>query len=165
MKIFLIGFMGSGKSSYASELAKILNFKYLDTDDFIKNKEGMSINDIFQNKGEKYFREIENQVLQNDLLTQKYCVISTGGGTPQFFDNMDFMNKNGITVFLKLDEETIYKRLKKSKFDRPLIKDMTDTELLVFIQEMYKKRKKYYNKAQIVISPLIMKAKMLKRFF
>ncbi len=151
MRIFLIGYMGSGKTTLGNLLALTVKYKFIDLDKYIENKTNKSIAKIFEENGENYFRDIEKKYLHEACDTDN-IIISTGGGTPCFFDNIDFMNKNGISIYLKVKPEVLITRLKNEKNKRPLIKDKSDEELLIFINEMLNKRELYYNKATYIIN-------------
>lgn len=161
MKIYLIGFMGSGKSTYGQELSSELSLEFMDLDKKIEENEGKTISEIFEEKGEKYFREAEHKAL---LDTEKpdNLVISCGGGTPCFFDQLDWMNQHGITIYLKLDEEKINYRLMQIKKDRPLLRNLKNKEIKEFTRHKLKERGKQYNKAQIVLNPASIKPAYLK---
>jgi shikimate kinase len=150
MKIFLIGFMGSGKTTAGKKLAYSLSYNYLDLDEFIEQQEQDSIRNIFEKKGEHYFREQEHEYLRK-ISGYDDCVISTGGGAPCFFDNMDYMNKAGLTVYLKMEPGQLVSRLKDGKEERPLIKDKDDQELLQFIKDKLNEREKHYAKAHLIV--------------
>lgn len=151
--IFLIGFMGSGKSTIGKNLAKELNKKFIDLDDYIVKEEGKSISKIFEKVGEEGFRKIENSAIKSIIKTNNQ-IIATGGGAPCFYDNMEIMNKNGKTVFLKLPAEELAKRLANEKAHRPLIANLTNEELLQFIETKLNERDKYYEKAKIITSSM-----------
>ena len=150
MNIFLIGFMGSGKTTAGKKLASRMKYRYIDLDTWIEEQEKMSIKDLFEKKGETYFRNQESKYLR-ETAHYKECVISTGGGAPCFFDNMDYMNKHGVTVYLKLEPNQLFSRLKNEKTERPLIKSKKDTELLEFIKQKLKEREEYYKQAHWII--------------
>lgn len=144
--------MGSGKTAMGRLLAKKLKLDFYDLDAWIETKYHTSIAGIFSEKGESYFREIEKNCLR-ETGTFENVVISTGGGAPCFFDNMDFMNENGITIYLKLSPEHLAKRLLATKNGvRPLIAGKSGHELIQFIQENLDKRANYYEKAKFIIS-------------
>lgn len=149
--IYLIGFMGSGKSTIAKKLAKELNKTFLDLDDYITEKEQKSIPEIFSQVGESGFREIEHKALK-EIASKKNLIVATGGGVPCFFNNMEIMNKNGKTVFLQLSPEELAKRLTPEKSHRPLIANLSENELVDFITKKLEERNKFYNKASIIIS-------------
>lgn len=150
MIVFLIGFMGSGKSTTGKELAKRLNYGYADTDSIIVDKFGMSINEIFDRLGETRFRESEVRVL-NDLVTRKNIVVSTGGGLPCHGRNMDIINRHGVSVYLKASPEELTERLSSRKQKRPLIKDLSDEELFKFIKDKLEEREPFYGKARYIV--------------
>jgi len=147
-KIFLIGFMGSGKSTRGRNLASLLGWSFIDIDENIENLEGMSIPNIFSEKGEVYFRRIESEALRKTVSESK-TVISTGGGTPCSGDNMDFMLTNGLTVYLKMNPSMLLARLSKSPEKRPLLKDVDKKELQDFITKKLEEREKWYSMAEI----------------
>ena len=119
MRIFLIGFMGCGKSSIGEELAKSLNYSFLDLDHYIEKNEDARIVDIFNEKGEDEFRKIEHTYLKNIVLFNN-TVIATGGGTPCYFNNMEIIKHNGVSIYLKYNADTLSLRLFKNKNQRPL---------------------------------------------
>ncbi len=149
-KIYIIGFMGSGKTTAGKELAAELGWNFLDLDILTEEKAGKSIPDIFSEHGEEYFRKIESEALKS-LEYKTDTIVSTGGGAPCFEDNMDFMLKTGFTVYLKLTPDQLCKRLADSKGERPLIKNLGKDELLAFIENTLHSRKEWYNKADLVV--------------
>ncbi|QKG79260.1 shikimate kinase [Tenuifilum thalassicum] len=151
MKIFLIGFMGSGKSTVGVDLAHILGYRFIDLDEYIEQKHNLSIKLIFETKGEDYFRMIENETLKEVCSFEGDFVISSGGGTSCFYNNIDYMNRNGITVYLRAEVSTLVARLIESKVDRPLLWGKTKDELNEYIIRVLNERKKYYEKAQVII--------------
>lgn len=148
MRIYLLGFMGSGKSFSGKQLAEKFNMSFVDLDDYIEKQEGQSIRSIFKNKGEDYFRKAEMHCLHK-MSTKEMTVISTGGGTPCFFDNMDWMNKDGITVFLETPVRILTNRLLEGKEHRPLLKDFSQKELASFIEHKLEERNPFYHQAQV----------------
>ncbi len=148
-KIFLIGFMGSGKSTVGKKLASVLGWSFIDLDEEIEKKEGLKIATIFSEKGETFFRNAESEMLRSVAVRQN-IVISTGGGTPCLGDNMDFMLKNGITVYLKLRPGQLHKRLKRASAERPLLKSISGDNLYGYIAGKLAEREKWYNRAAIV---------------
>lgn len=150
MRIFLIGFMGSGKTTSGKRLAKKLNYSFIDTDSLFEEKSGISISDFFIEKGEMAFRQAEHALL-DDLVKLDNVVVATGGGLPCFFNNMDIINANGVSIYLRLSPLSLASRLANSKEDRPLIKNLSGDDLLSFITEMLEKREPYYLKAKCVI--------------
>ena len=160
MLIFLIGFMGAGKSSQAKKLAARLNFESIDLDELIEKTVKQSISEIFKISGEQHFRKIESETLRA-LSEKQNAVIATGGGTPCFFDNMQWMNEKGITVYLKIHPGTVYHRIAPSKSKRPLISHMNDADLMEYIMETMIERAPFYNQAKIQMSGLNLKTEDL----
>ena len=145
--IMLIGFMGSGKSTIAKYLSHILEMQDLETDEFIVKREDMTINEIFQRKGEEYFRRCENNALR-ELETRQGIIISCGGGMPMKDENVELMKKNGKIVLLTASPETIYERVKYSN-ERPLLNGNMNVE---YIKDLMEKRKdRYESIADIVV--------------
>lgn len=150
MRIFLIGYMSSGKSTLGKVLAKRLNLKFIDIDESFEEKYKITINDFFIKFGEPKFRELEQQLLIS-ILNIENAVISTGGGTPCYYDNLDLINENGVSIYLKLHYKSIVARLKNTKKQRPLVKDLNDKEFENYIEENLAKREEYYSKAHHTI--------------
>ena len=151
--IVLIGYMGSGKSSVAKALSSKLKTNHIDLDKFIEYSEGISISNIFKKKGEINFRKIERKYLENILKSKKYSIISLGGGTPCYFDNIEFINKfSNNTIFLKASIHELTERLFIEKDDRPIISHLKSKKKLNdFIAKHLFERNKFYNKTKIVI--------------
>jgi shikimate kinase len=149
-KIFLIGFMGSGKSTTGRELASFLKWSFIDLDEKIEKMTGMKISEIFSEKGEDFFRKTESEALHT-LATEKNAVISTGGGTPCFSDNMDFMLSNGLTVYLRMTPAVLANRLADESEHRPLLKDIRKKELQNYIAGKLSEREKWYSRAEITV--------------
>jgi len=146
--IVLVGFMGSGKTSFGKELAQKLNYNFLDTDKAIEELLGTTVATLFQTKGEAFFRTAEKQLLDN--LNVEHTVVATGGGMPCFNDNMNYLNKIGVTVYLQYSAEELYERLKQDKAKRPLLAKKTPKELKEYITNLLAQREKYYLQAQII---------------
>ena len=149
MRIFLIGFMGCGKSYIGSHLAKKLNMPFVDMDDFLEKKENRSIRKIFAEEGEVYFRQKEKESLSEMVQFEK-AIIATGGGTPCFFDNGDWMKMNGISVYLKTPIEVLIKNLERGIDKRPLLKGLSEKELEDFIENKLAEREVFYQNVHIV---------------
>ena len=143
MKYFLVGFMGSGKSTIGKLLSERLNIKHFDLDDVIQNQENKSISEIFSIKGEDYFRILEKKHL-NQLIIKNQFIISTGGGTPIHNNMIDLMQKNGRCIYLKCSSEVLFNRLKKNKNKRPLISNLSEENLKIFIKKTLSERKIFY---------------------
>jgi len=148
-KIFLIGFMGSGKSTAGRKLASQLNWSFIDLDEKIQKMEGMKIPDIFSAKGEPYFRKLEALALQ-ELHHETNTVISTGGGTPCFGGNMDFMLSSGLTIYIRMTPVSLKKRLEGSAEGRPLLKEVDSNDLQEYITSKLAEREKWYSRAEII---------------
>ncbi|MDR1368641.1 MAG: shikimate kinase [Dysgonamonadaceae bacterium] len=149
LRIFLIGYMGSGKTTIGKSLSKAMGSQFVDLDLFIENRYRKTIGQLFAEKGETTFREIERQALI-EVSEFENIIISTGGGVPCFFDNMHLMNQLGTTIYLKVSESELANRLNYMKHNRPLIKDKNEEELKLFISESIKKRELFYNQAKLV---------------
>jgi len=150
MRIFLTGYMGCGKSTIGRKVAVLIGINFIDLDKYIEERNFKSVPDIFAQEGETAFREKERQALL-EVAEYEDIVVSTGGGAPCFFDNMQRMNDSGITIYLAPDNETLAFRLMKSKTERPLIAGKNKEELLKFIETALKKRSPFYEQSKIVI--------------
>lgn len=146
--VFLIGYMGSGKSTIGKKLATKLRCTFIDMDQTIEDMTGKSISTIFNDEGEDAFRQLEHSVLVS-LASRKDTVISTGGGTPCFFDNMVMMNKLGLTVYLKMHPDSLAKRILDSGTKRPLLQRISPDQLPAYIARHLKERESFYNKAHL----------------
>ena len=151
MRIFLLGFMGVGKSTLGRLLAEQLALRFLDFDVLLEEHQQMSISDIFARYGEVYFRKLEHDLLREVVQTNDQFVMGTGGGLPCFHNNMQFMNDHGQTIYLKSDPGAIAGRLGKSTGLRPLIVGKSDVELYQYVEETLAKRNKFYTQANLVI--------------
>lgn len=159
--IYIIGFMGSGKSTAGRKLAASMGWGFTDLDRKIEQTEGRTIAELFSINGESYFREAEARILREiDIDTD--TVVSTGGGTPCHGDNMDFMQKTGLTIYLKLSPEQLTTRLLESSTERPLIKNVPDEKLNEFIREKLAQREKWYNKANIIVEGINLDMSLLR---
>ena len=148
MKYFIVGYMASGKSTFGKELAKDKGLPFLDLDESIEAREGRSISEIFAKEGEVYFREREREILHEICNERDEFVLAAGGGTPCFFDNMDYMNQEGTTVFLNTSPLVIVDRLKRQRTDRPLLAKCSDDELEFFVREHLASLLPFYLKAK-----------------
>lgn len=152
MKIFLVGYMGSGKTTVGRILAEKMKLEFIDLDKRIEKSFGRSIPEIFFHHGEQAFRLHERECLHNLLNEPTQCVVATGGGTPCFFDSMDLMKEAGQTIFLKCSPEVLFERLKGASSRRPLLSRLSDTEKLNYITKHILERNRYYECAEITIS-------------
>ena len=151
MRIFIIGFMGTGKSHWGKQWAEISNLQFFDLDTLIETEEGASVIDIFEKAGEDYFRVKEASHLR-DLLKYDNCIISCGGGAPCFYENMQWMNENGITVYLSATPPYILQNVLLEKEKRPIIRNINEAELLFFIEQKLKERFPFYNQAKLTLN-------------
>jgi shikimate kinase len=148
--IYIIGFMGSGKSTAGKKLTSLLSWSFIDLDKRIEEYIGKTIPEIFSQFGEDYFRDVEEEVLKS-LRNQTNTVISTGGGTPCHGSNMEYMLETGLTIYLKLTPEQLKSRLSESTGERPLIKDISHEGLLGYIEEKLAFREIFYKRADIIM--------------
>jgi shikimate kinase len=161
MRIFLIGFMGSGKTTFGKKLASSLAWPFYDLDHQVETLVQQSIPEYFATYGEEAFRLLEKKTLQSFEYPES-CVISCGGGTPCFFDNMDWMNAQGLTIYLDLPPLALAQRLEKGKHKRPLLKDLDEAGLIAFIESKLAERIPYYEKARMSIRGLDINAENVK---
>ena len=160
-RIFLIGFMGSGKSTHGSSLAKKIGYDFIDMDQLIEQTSGMTIPGIFQEHGETTFRKWEYDILL-ELCARERLVISTGGGAPCHHDLMHIMNRNGCTIYIKLPAAVLKDRLLQSQTRRPLIEEKSASELLDFIQTLLKQREIFYKQANFTVDGVNLNTEMLE---
>ncbi|MDA9555532.1 shikimate kinase [Pelobium sp.] len=160
MKIFLIGFMGCGKSKLGKGFASKFDKPFIDLDDMVELTYQMTIPDIFAAFGEHGFREKERDVLQSAAMDDD-AIIATGGGAPCFFDNMEWMNKNGLTVFIDSPVKVLADRLINARVERPLVKGKNMEQLMEFIEMKLQERRPFYKQAQIVMKGVDLNADML----
>ena len=151
MKIFLIGFMGSGKTYWGSLLSRKLNLPFFDLDEQIAINEGKSIITLFADKGEEHFRLLEKDALHIITESHESFVMACGGGSPCFFNNIDYMNRSGTSVWINASFETLLKRLVKEKANRPMIKDLSEEQIRGLIIKKFADRKIYYEQADILL--------------
>ncbi|MCK5638561.1 MAG: shikimate kinase [Flavobacteriaceae bacterium] len=152
MQLVLLGYMASGKSTISKILADNVDINFIDLDDYISEKEGDTIKNIFKNKGEIYFRIQENKYLIELLNNQKSIVLAVGGGTPCYSNNMDLINEKSTSIYLKANLNSLFKRLIKEKSDRPLISDLNNDKLKEFIAKHLFERAPYYERADYTIN-------------
>ncbi|WP_036879039.1 shikimate kinase [Xylanibacter oryzae] len=150
VRIIIVGYMGSGKTTVGKALAQDMNITFYDLDWYIENRMHKTVSQIFAEKGEEGFRMIEHNML-HEVAEFEDVIISCGGGTPCFFDNMEYMNRQGDTIFLKATTEVLYGHLKMGKTERPLLKNKSAEEMQTFINEQLTKREPFYNKAKYTL--------------
>ncbi len=165
MRIYLIGFMGSGKSSMGKKLAARMGYSYIDLDERIELDQKQTISEIFAEKGEEAFRLLERLFLHQTFKIEN-IVVSTGGGAPVFFDNMEQMNTNGLCIYLQGDVDLLVSRVIRNQQQRPLIANLNQEELRGFMKEQLEIRKPFYEKARMHIkskdlTPAILYAQVL----
>ncbi|MDR0894752.1 MAG: shikimate kinase [Prevotellaceae bacterium] len=147
IRIFLTGYMGAGKTTLGKALARELNVSLIDLDWYIEERTHQSVSELFTEQGEASFRRLE-QAMLHEVAQFEDVIISTGGGTPCFFDNMAYMNAEGATVFLDVSVPVLFNRLRIAKRQRPLLSNKNDEELVGFIEQALAERKPYYRQAQ-----------------
>jgi shikimate kinase len=157
MRIYLVGYMGSGKTRMGQELASLTGFPFIDTDDIFEERYRISIYDFFERYNEESFRKIERNLL---LETAEYrdAIISTGGGTPCFFDNMQFIKANGISIYLKMDLVTLVNRLGTVRKKRPLLKNIKGADLEPYIRKQLEEREVFYSQADFIVDAELINA-------
>ena len=144
--------MGSGKTLVSKELSILNNFKIFDLDTEISKQNNSSIAEIFKKKGEIFFRKTEKEVLEKIISTEKNIILSLGGGTPCYYNNIDRINEKTISVFLKTNVKTLTQRLSSEKDKRPLIQNISNEDLPEFIAKHLFERNPFYNQAKITIN-------------
>lgn len=149
-RIYIVGYMGAGKTTAAKRIANRLGWEVADTDAMFEEKYRISIHDFFQKYDEQLFRRLESEVLKSTENLEN-TVISTGGGLACFFDNMEWMNQHGLTVFMRISPEAAAERILNSKRKRPLTENKTKEELTEYIRQHYASRLPFYEQAQITV--------------
>jgi shikimate kinase len=151
MKRFLVGYMASGKSRYGRTLAAEEGVRFIDLDKYIEEREHRTIQEIFRDEGEGVFRKLESRYLHEVCELFGDFILSCGGGTPCFNDNMEYMNTQGVTIFLNPSIDTIVKRLIRGKWKRPLVAKLNDDELRAYVEEHLAERLPFYSKAMEIV--------------
>ena len=154
-RIILIGYMGSGKTTVGKALSKETGMMFYDLDWYIESRMRKSVSQIFAEKGEEKFRQMEYNML-HEVAEFEDVIISCGGGTPCFFDNMDYLNQQGDVVYLKATPETLYKHLLMAKVERPLLKGKSPDELIAYITDHLKEREPFYEKARYTLDVTVL---------
>lgn len=155
VRIIIIGYMGAGKTTVGKALARTLGLPFYDLDWYIESRMHKTVPQIFAERGEEGFRQVERNML-HEVAEFEDVIISCGGGTPCFFDNMDYMNRQGQVVYLRCEPEVLQKHLMMGKTERPLLKGKSPEELIDFIKEQLQTREQYYNKAQYKLDVSLM---------
>ena len=151
MRIFLIGFMGSGKTHWGRLLSEKLGIRFFDLDEQVTEQAGKSIPEIFATEGEEQFRMMEKEVLHLIAESHDSFVMSCGGGSPCYFNNIEYMNQSGTTVWINVPLDTLFERLVLEKDKRPLIKELSDEQLKAFISKKFADRRIYYEQATVTV--------------
>lgn len=151
LRILLIGYMGAGKTTIGKALSDEMNIPFYDLDWYIEARMHRSIKQLFEERGEEGFRKTE-QAMLHEVAKNENVIIACGGGTPCFFDNMDYMNRQGTTVYLKALPEVLYAHLKMGKTIRPLLLGKTEEEIGQLIVRQVAERESYYLKAKYVLN-------------
>lgn len=154
-RIIIIGYMGSGKTTVGHALSQELGLPFYDLDWYIETRMHCTVKQIFDEKGEEGFRKIEHSML-HEVAEFENVIISCGGGTPCFFDNIDYINRQGETVYLKCSTDVLYKHLKMGKTVRPLLLNKTPDEVKAFIGTQLKEREPFYTKAKHIVDVSLM---------
>lgn len=162
MRIVLIGFMGSGKSTVGRKLAHRLNLPFADLDEVVEQQAGQTISKLFAEQGEKHFRELERKALAEQLNADRF-ILSTGGGTPCYGSNMQLLLNSGLVVYLDLTAAALASRLIGAKSQRPLLSQFSEEELPAEIERLLEKRLPFYNQAQLQVNAMNLKGQELSR--
>lgn len=149
-RIYIVGYMGAGKTTAARRLAKRMGWEVVDTDALFEEKYKISVNDFFNKYDEPLYRKLESEVLKATE-SLDHVVVSTGGGTACFFDNMDWMNQHGLTVFLRISPQAAVDRVIHSRHKRPLVEGKSEEELTEFVNQHYASRLPFYEQANIIV--------------
>jgi shikimate kinase len=153
MKIVLLGYMASGKSTIGREISKKLDMKFIDLDDYISKREKTSISEIFKVKGEIYFRRIESLYLREILNSKDRFILSLGGGTPCYSNNMELiLNSEASSIYIKAGIKTLVSRLTAEKNKRPLVAELEDDKLLEFVAKHLFERRFFYEQASMTVN-------------
>jgi shikimate kinase len=152
MRIFLIGFMGCGKTYWGRQLSQKLAVPFFDLDEKIFEQTGKSIPALFNEEGEEAFRRLEKESLHLITESHETFVMATGGGTPCYFNTIDYLKRKGTVAWINCSVDCLHQRLLKEKEQRPLIADVPDSELSAFIARKYANRKIFYQQAHITLS-------------
>ncbi len=150
MRLFIIGYKSSGKTTFGKKLAKKLDMAFIDLDDVIETREGCAIPELYERIGDTEFRKKEWEAL-NQIVQEDNLVVSTGGGAPCHCDNMTLMEQYGEVLYIKLDDNTLISRLKHATSDRPIVKNKTDKELRVYLKDLRNRCEHHYLRAKYIL--------------
>jgi shikimate kinase len=166
MRIYLIGFMGSGKTHWGRLLSEKLGIRFFDLDEQVTQHASQSISEIFATAGEEQFRMMEKDILHIITESHESFVMSCGGGSPCYFNNIEYMNLSGTTVWINVPLDILFERLVLEKEKRPLIKELSDEQLMGFISKKFSDRKIYYEQAAITVDGLpVQLEKLIENIF
>ncbi len=164
MKVFLIGFMGSGKTTYGHQVAERLQRSFLDLDEVIERETGMTVREIFEKEGEERFRILEHETLLRVIALPGDPIIAVGGGTPCHFDNMERMNRAGLTLYLQHPPEILVRYLRDERQKRPLIAGMAPLQLWEYVSRKLQEREPFYRQAHEILTwPAVSPDKIIDR--
>lgn len=150
--LFLVGYMGCGKSTLGRKLARRLGVAFVDTDALVEEREGAAVADVFRYEGEEHFRQVEREVLEDVIASEDAAVVSTGGGLPVWGDNMQRMNEAGDTVYLRRSADQIARRLSPyGRQKRPRLRGLSDEELVGFMERDMAAREPFYTQARLIV--------------
>ena len=149
-RIYIVGYMGAGKTTAARRLAQRLGWEVADTDALFEEKYKISVNDFFNKYDEPLYRKLESEVLKSTE-SMENVVVSTGGGTACYFDNMEWMNQHGLTVFMRISPQAAVDRVIHSRHKRPLVEGKSEEELTEFVNKHYASRLPFYEQAKITV--------------
>lgn len=152
MRVYLIGFMGCGKTHWGRLLSEKLSIPFFDLDEQIVSNENKSINAIFDEEGEEYFRMKEKETLHMLSVGHETFIMACGGGTPCYYNNIDYMKKAGTVVWLNSSMEKLFERLLKEKDHRPLIRDLSNDQLKSYILKKFSDRRIFFQQASVIIN-------------
>lgn len=150
MRVYLLGYMGCGKTTAGKELAQNMGYSFIDLDDLLEKNQGRTISEIFASDGEEAFRALEKETLHSTF-QMKDVIVATGGGAPCFFDNVEQMNKHGLTIYIEMSANDLVKRLEGQIEHRPILKGKTEQELMDFIAQALNNRNPFYKKAKAFV--------------
>lgn len=159
-RIFLIGFMGCGKTTWGKKLSAASGHAFIDLDNALEAEAGMSVAEYFATHSEEAFRELESKVLKETEYPEN-VIVSTGGGLPCFFDNMDWMNSHGQSLYIKHSPKTLADRLENARIKRPLVQGKSGDELVNFISQKLAEREMYYEQATHIVNGITISAEGL----
>jgi shikimate kinase len=151
---FLVGFMGCGKTTVGRKLATALGYAFIDLDHVLEARAGMPIPEYFTIHGEDAFRKLESEILKQTDYPEN-AIVSTGGGLPCFFDNMDWINMHGQSVYMKLTPKMLASRLENAKTPRPVLQGKKGEELVAFIETKLAEREPYYSRASVIAESFV----------